>query len=153
MENMGTFDSGIMQQKRAALLLQKKREREREERERELTMLSSQPQPQPLAQLYRYQKASLTSVDDLKHPIEKYRDLVYRSKEIRFAPEDGHEGTAVTTGVMRRPLLMPPLLASSRGDLTERRPLLQPELKLPTERVSLSFFFIFCKSVAGSIRL
>jgi hypothetical protein len=99
--------------------------------------LQQHQQSQQLAEFYKYQKSTTAIADDLKHPIEKYRDLIYKPRGWRHSNENL---TSLEMQMRRPPLLMPPLLGSSRLDLSERRPILQAELRLPLERVSLRFF-------------
>ncbi len=132
------IDSGLFQQKRAADY--KSQISSSYSSAQTLPQQQQQQQPQQqLAQLYRYQKSTTAIADDLKHPIEKYKDLIYKPRESR---QSGENLTSLEMQMQRPPLLMPPLLASSRPDISGRRPILQGELRLPLDRV----IFFFCNS-------
>ncbi len=116
--------------------------------------------------LYRYQKP--ITIDELKHPNEKYKDLIYRPRLIRI--EDYSIEDLIPA--LRRENILPPLSrisnqsrtkntnnkannvdsSSSSASNVTKRPVLVEELKMPWDRVIIKFmlfsifFYLNCYS-------
>ena len=84
-------------------------------------------QYQPVV-LYRYQKPIV--IDELKHPNEKYKDLVYRPKPSRLSQEKSN----VTSSTEIANIWPNEAASQQRPSMIGKKPMLVGSLKLPTER-------------------